>query len=50
MNLFWLLVVLLVLGGLQSLVFSKFNFKGIKYTRYFGKRAVYEGETVELIE
>ena len=50
MNLFWLLVVLLALGWLQSLVFGKFNFKGIKYTRYFGKRAVYEGETVELIE
>lgn len=50
MNLFWLLVVLLALGGLQSLVFTKFNFKGIKYTRSFNKHAVYEGETVELVE
>ena len=43
MNLFWLLIVLLVLGGAQS--FSRFNFKSLKYTRTFSKRSVYEGET-----
>ena len=50
MNLFWLLSVLLVLGGAQSFVFSRFNFKSLKYTRTFSKRSVYEGETVEMVE
>ncbi len=50
MNLFWLLIVLLVLGGAQSFVFSRFNFKSLKYTRTFSKRSVYEGETVEMVE
>ena len=30
MNLFWLLLVLLVLGGALSFVFRKFNFKALK--------------------
>ena len=50
MNLFWLLIVLLALGGAQSFVFSRFNFKSLKYTRTFSKRSVYEGETVEMVE
>ena len=50
MNLFWLLIVLLALGGAQSFVFSRFNFKLLKYTRTFSKRSVYEGETVEMVE
>ena len=49
MNLFWLLIVLLALGGAQSFVFSRFNFKSLKYTRTFSKRSVYEGETVEMV-
>ena len=49
MNLFWLLIVLLALGGAQSFVFSRFNFKSLKYTRTFSKRSGYEGETVEMV-
>lgn len=47
---FWLLLVLLAVGAIQSFIFGKFNFRGLKYTRYFSKKSVYEGETVELVE
>ena len=51
MNLFWLLISRCSRwGGAQSFVFSRFNFKSLKYTRTFSKRSVYEGETVEMVE
>ena len=50
MNLFWLMLVLLALGCIQSFVFRRFGFKGVKYTREFSKRSVYEGEDVEMVE
>ena len=50
MNLFWLMLVLLALGCIQSFVFRRFGFKGVKYTREFSKPSVYEGEDVEMVE
>lgn len=50
MSVLWILVVAGVLAILQSTLFSLTNLRRIHYTRRFGRAAVYEGETVELIE
>ncbi len=50
MNGAWLLLVAAILAGFQAFVFGRFNFRALSYRRSFSKQAVYEGETVEMIE
>jgi uncharacterized protein (DUF58 family) len=50
MNIFGLLIVAVVLGGLQAFVFRAFGLKAVRYKRYFSASAVYEGQHVKMVE
>lgn len=50
MNLQWLVFVAFMFILIQALLFIRFGKKNVGYDRSFSKRAVFEGENVELIE
>lgn len=45
-----LVVLVFVLLGIQGFVFRRFSLKKLTYRRSFSKRAVFAGETLELVE
>lgn len=50
MNIAWVIVVLLIIIFLQGMLISKFGLKGITYKRAFKQDAVFEGETIEMVD
>lgn len=50
MQLTWLIVSACILIGALSLVYQRGAMRGLTYTRYFTKNAVFEGDTVEMVE
>ncbi|WP_018931001.1 DUF58 domain-containing protein [Gracilibacillus lacisalsi] len=50
MNIAWIIVVLLIIIFLQGMLYSKFGLKGITYQRAFKQDAVFEGETIEMVD
>lgn len=50
MNVTWLIVIALLLGWLQSLLYRRYALKALDYSRSFASRSAFEGEEVELVE
>ncbi|GAA0136193.1 DUF58 domain-containing protein [Paenibacillus sp. YSY-4.3] len=50
MQLTWLMISACILIGVLSLVYQRGAMRGLTYTRYFTKDAVFEGDTVEMVE
>ncbi|SFM23264.1 Protein of unknown function DUF58 [Gracilibacillus orientalis] len=50
MNIAWVIVVLLIIILLQGMLYSKIGLKGISYKRAFKQDAVFEGETIEMVD
>ncbi|MCS7461963.1 DUF58 domain-containing protein [Paenibacillus doosanensis] len=50
MSIGWVLFISFLIVLLQMLLFRWFGDRGLKYHRYFNKRACYEGEEAEMIE
>ena len=50
MQLTWLIVSASVLIGLLAFIYQRSAMRGLSYTRYFTKDAVFEGDTVEMVE
>lgn len=50
MQLTWLIVSASVLIGLLAMIYQRRAMRGLSYTRYFTKDAVFEGDTVEMVE
>lgn len=50
MQLPWLIISAVLLIGLVAAVYRRRALKGIRYERYFSKRAAFEGDEVEMIE
>jgi len=50
MNILWFLVVGAFVAGLQGLIFKRWALKKVHYSRFFSKPAVFEGQSVEMIE
>ncbi|OXM87745.1 DUF58 domain-containing protein [Paenibacillus rigui] len=46
----WFVLVTLLLLALQGMLFRLFGGRGLTYERYFGTRACYAGQEVELVE
>lgn len=50
MSIYWFVIVTFVILIIESVVFKRWVFAGVQYQRYFNTRAVYEGESVEMVE
>lgn len=50
MGIHWFILTALIIVVAQGLVFRYWGQKGLKYERFFGTRACFEGEEVELVE
>lgn len=46
----WLIFVTIIIILVQSFIYTKWGLFRVGYTRYFSKRAVFEGEEIEMIE
>ncbi|MDX8044631.1 DUF58 domain-containing protein [Gracilibacillus sp. S3-1-1] len=50
MNIAWMIIVLVLFVLLQAALFSKIGLKGISYKRDFKEKAVFEGESIEMVD
>ncbi len=50
MDVVFLLIALLALTLVQSFLLRRFGFRGLDYRRFFSKDAVFEGDTLDLVE
>ncbi|MFA9557056.1 DUF58 domain-containing protein [Evansella sp. AB-rgal1] len=50
MGIQWFIIFTVLIILFQRTIFDKLALRNIKYTRYFSQEAVFEGETVEMIE
>lgn len=50
MQLTWFIISVGFIVFILSLVYNSWALKGVKYSRYFSKEAVFEGERIDMIE
>lgn len=50
MSVLWLVALTIAFAVLQAMVFSRFNFRKLTYTRAFDKKSAFEGDRAELLE
>ncbi len=49
-SLLWFIVITFIVAVIQSSIYRRWGLSKVEYTRYFNKRAVFEGDFVEMIE